>query len=236
MRRRVSTLTIAGVVTLVLLVVAAAARPGPGTATVALWSTWQAEIPAGSAGGQATTQSDLSWFAPVGQLLAAVVLVGLIIVLGRRLVVHLVANRAMGPPWRPRVAPAGGRVRFAGEDAEYAGALAEAADIGARSMADATRAGQPYAVSDAVIAAWVRLERVAAEAGVERRRRDTAVEFAHDLLARGLVSAPALDELVELYGRARFSDEYLGADDAHQAQRALVDIRRELTSHQVAPR
>ncbi len=87
----------------------------------------------------------------------------------------------------------------------------------------AARTGGPP--GDAVVAAWLRLEEAAELEGAGREPHQTATEFTTALLARHTTSEPALDELRELYQRARFGPPGLvGEDDAAAALAALDRI------------
>lgn len=89
------------------------------------------------------------------------------------------------------------------------------------------RAGGPPA--DAVIAAWVRLERLAATAGSARAAHQTPTEFTSALLTRHGVDEPAVAALRGLYHRARFGPAgALGAADAVAAGDALDGIESAL--------
>ncbi|ALG06545.1 DUF4129 domain-containing protein [Kibdelosporangium phytohabitans] len=79
--------------------------------------------------------------------------------------------------------------------------------------------------SDAVIAAWVQLERSAAETGVERQPHQTPTEFTAAVLAAQNADAEALATLRKLYHRARFGRPGgVTDDDAVLARRALEQI------------
>lgn len=89
------------------------------------------------------------------------------------------------------------------------------------------RAGGPP--SDAVVAAWVRLEQLAATAGSARAAHQTPTEFTSALLTRHGVDEPAVAALRGLYHRARFgAPGSLGAADAVAAGDALDDIESAL--------
>ena len=102
---------------------------------------------------------------------------------------------------------------------------------GARSgLAElAARVGGPP--SDAVVAAWLHLERAAAEGGSARQPHQTPTEFALALLAGHAVDRTSLDLLRRLYQRARFG---VGVDvteaDADVARRALERVAADLTA------
>jgi hypothetical protein len=78
---------------------------------------------------------------------------------------------------------------------------------------------------DAVIAAWVHLERSAAATGIERAPHQTPTEFTTALLEGQTTDRQALDELRGLYQRARFGQPGMVTDeDATKARRALEKI------------
>jgi len=94
------------------------------------------------------------------------------------------------------------------------------------------RGGPP---GDAVIAAWLRLEEAAAHEGAGRAPHQTATEFTAALLARHTTQEPALDELRELYQRARFGPPGLvGEAEADAAITALDRILHALAATPVS--
>jgi hypothetical protein len=85
------------------------------------------------------------------------------------------------------------------------------------------RAGGPP--SDAVIAAWVELERAAAASGTQRAPHQTPSEFTETVLYRHNADALALKDLRTLYHRARFGKpETVTLDDVDAARTALGRI------------
>jgi hypothetical protein len=83
--------------------------------------------------------------------------------------------------------------------------------------------------SNAVVACWVELEGVAEAAGQPRARAQTPTEFTAMLLAELSGDQQAVDTLLELYHRARFSSSPLpdhaaatAADSLHRLSLALV--------------
>ncbi|MGW4114844.1 DUF4129 domain-containing protein [Actinosynnema sp. NPDC004786] len=86
-------------------------------------------------------------------------------------------------------------------------------------------AGPP---GDAVIAAWLSLERAAEDSGVPRQGHQTATEFTGDLLRRYRVDETAAGTLRSAYQRARFGTAEVTADDARAATEALAHIVRDL--------
>jgi hypothetical protein len=83
----------------------------------------------------------------------------------------------------------------------------------------ALREGLPP--GDAVIAAWLALERAAGRGGLERGPAATATEFTLALLDRTPADPAAARTLLRLYHRARFSDHEVGAGDVAAARAAL---------------
>lgn len=86
---------------------------------------------------------------------------------------------------------------------------------------------------DAIIACWLRLEDVAADAGVEKTPAETAAELTERVLSTHQVSRQTLSRLADLYREARFSAHPLGDDARQEARDALEQIRRELTTEPV---
>jgi hypothetical protein len=83
----------------------------------------------------------------------------------------------------------------------------------------------------AVIACWVRLENVAAEAGVARGPGDTSTDLVARVLAGQRVSADglaALASLAEAYREARFATHTVDPATRDRARAALWQIRAEL--------
>jgi hypothetical protein len=84
------------------------------------------------------------------------------------------------------------------------------------------RGGPP---SDAVVAAWLRLEEAAAGSGLARLAHQTPTEFTDALRTRDGSVEPALDELRRLYQRARFArSAAIGPDEVTAARAALDEI------------
>jgi hypothetical protein len=93
--------------------------------------------------------------------------------------------------------------------------------------ADAVVAGDGVP-ADAVVAAWVALERAAARSGVPREPADTPTEFTVDVLDRTAADREATRTLLGLYLAARFGDDPLTARDVAAARAALAALRRTL--------
>jgi hypothetical protein len=77
---------------------------------------------------------------------------------------------------------------------------------------------------DAVVAAWMELERTAASGGIERDPAQTPTEFTLAVLDRTHADARAVRELLRLYLAARFSDHPVTDDDVRAARAALGRI------------
>ncbi|WP_291414310.1 DUF4129 domain-containing protein [Actinophytocola sp.] len=90
----------------------------------------------------------------------------------------------------------------------------------ARTELAGRRGGPP---GDAVIAAWLRLEEATAHEGAGREPHQTATEFTAALLARHITREPALDDLRELYQRARFGPPGQVGDAEADAALAALD-------------
>lgn len=218
---RRSTTTALAAAAVVLSGVAAAGRPDDAATGRVWWAGWDAggiddavvPDPAAAPGPGVLTVAL--------QVMAAVALAVVIILLLRRVVRRLRLRGRGLSSWA--ATPGTGRARRFGGGEAIATAdagLADAALAGASDLAE-TDTAWPWARSDAVIAAWVRLETAAASAGTHRRGHDTAAEFATHLAARRPRTADPLRTLLELYGRARFSDEELGPADGRTAHTAL---------------
>ncbi len=84
--------------------------------------------------------------------------------------------------------------------------------------------------SDAVIAAWLELEQVAADTGTALRAHQTPTEFTTGLIIEHRVLDQPLDTLRRLYQRARFGpDGTVQQRHADEARRALNEIVGALT-------
>lgn len=88
---------------------------------------------------------------------------------------------------------------------------------------------------DAVVAAWVALERAAERAGTRRDPAQTPTEFTTTVLASTRADADAVATLRGLYHRARFGEAPLGERDLDDARAALARIAADLATHQGRP-
>jgi hypothetical protein len=160
-------------------------------------------------------------------LVAAVVLVVTIIML----TVHLLSGRHHGLLERRVLEP---------EELERLAAPLPDVDLLGRStpVVDAVQAGLAGVVSGddvraAIIGAWLRLEEAASTVGTPRKDTDAPGDLVQRLLATHAVRPSRLEELAELYRRARFSREQLGEQDRADAARALAAVRSDLLGEPV---
>lgn len=84
---------------------------------------------------------------------------------------------------------------------------------------------------DAIVACWVRLEDVAAQAGIERRPSETSAELTERVLGTHWVTDERLDNLSRLYREARYSSHSMSEEARQRARVALEEIRAELAEH-----
>jgi Domain of unknown function (DUF4129) len=80
----------------------------------------------------------------------------------------------------------------------------------------------------AVIAAWARMERGLAAAGLPRRPAEAPFEYAGRVLEAALARPSSVHRLTGLFERAKFSQHRIGEGDRAQAIAALRAVRREL--------
>lgn len=70
---------------------------------------------------------------------------------------------------------------------------------------------------NAIVACWLRLETLTAEAGFERDPADTSEEFTSRILNQFAIDSSSVDRLAGLYREARFSSHHMG-----EAERAAA--------------
>jgi Domain of unknown function (DUF4129) len=80
----------------------------------------------------------------------------------------------------------------------------------------------------AVIAAWARMERGLAAAGLPRRPSEAPFEYAGRVLETSLARPASVHRLTGLFERAKFSHHRIGQADRDEAIAALRAVRREL--------
>ncbi|ACQ81113.1 conserved hypothetical protein [Beutenbergia cavernae DSM 12333] len=150
----------------------------------------------------------------VGIVLAVVVgaaLVAVVVVLLRRYARSWLRGRRVVAP------PTIGRV---GADTE----AEELPDLGEATQAARRALEEQAEPRDAIVAAWVELERAATAAGLQRAAWQTPTEFIHSVLVRTEADPPAVTRLRELYEAARFGTAEPGTDAVADAALALAAI------------
>jgi hypothetical protein len=80
----------------------------------------------------------------------------------------------------------------------------------------------------AVIAAWARMERGLAAAGLPRRPSEAPFEYAARVLETAMARPASVHRLTGLFERAKFSRHAIGPADRDEAVAALRAVRREL--------
>jgi len=80
----------------------------------------------------------------------------------------------------------------------------------------------------AVIAAWARMERGLAAAGLPRHPAEAPFEYAARVLQAALARPSSVHRLTGLFERAKFSHHLVGQADREEAIAALRTVRREL--------
>jgi len=156
---------------------------------------------------------------PGDERLAAVLTFGLKVILVAVVVILLVAVARAARESLARRTLAGRSALTPGE--VVPDALLEAAREGEQLIERGTPA-------NAVVAAWVRLEDAARDAGVRDDRARTSAELAHAVLRSFRVDGDALEELAGLYREARFSSHPLGEDVRTRARAALRQVTTDL--------
>ncbi|WP_402465467.1 DUF4129 domain-containing protein [Isoptericola aurantiacus] len=155
--------------------------------------------------------------------LAALALALLLWYGGRRLVTAL--RDAPPPPPDPDHLDAGEAAP--GTDAPVV-PLPELTDAVTRALAHLEDAPTP---DDAVVAAWIALEEVAAEHGTRRHPAQTPTEFTQDVLGRTPAPPDATATLRTLYQQARFTGHPTRPAQVEAARAALTGIARALEDH-----
>jgi Domain of unknown function (DUF4129) len=86
----------------------------------------------------------------------------------------------------------------------------------------------------AVIAAWIRMERGLAGAGLPRHAAETPLEYTARVLEGAAVTPAAVRRLADLYEQAKFSRHTIDEEMRRAAVEAVTVIRRELEAEQAA--
>ena len=159
-------------------------------------------------------QIDLSW---LGNVIATALLLGVCVL------VFLVLRWGWLHRWTPPERPE--EVDFdVLPDRRLADALREDADAQVRAVDQGTP-------RNAIVACWLRLQEVAAEAGVPPRPAETSAEFVVRALHTLDLDPRAIGSLAALYREARFSEHELGEAARDDARSALQRLRDDLRSH-----
>lgn len=112
-------------------------------------------------------------------------------------------------------------------------------ELGGGPLADALAAAVDESLDDlraepdprrAVIAAYVRLERVLAGYGLPRKASEAPLEYLGRMLGEFSVSPPAARRLTNLFERAKFSQHAVGPEMKEQAIGALETVRDDLAA------
>lgn len=162
-----------------------------------------------------------TWLAVIDWAILLLPLIALVVVIVLALILSL-RGRKLGMP-----TPVKARPPAPGIDGERVGTLLRAVHAAERKLAE-HEGGPP---GDAVIAAWLELERVAAETQHVKQAHETPTEFTDALTAEHADIRNATTQLRTLYHRARFGRPgAVGPQDAEAARRALHDIRTSLVA------
>lgn len=150
-------------------------------------------------------------FAVLVQVFVVVIILGvlLLFVLAARDLIRRVTPRITGE----------GEADFASPDVPQA--VLEGADHGLEAL----ERGAPR---NAIVAAWVALERAAGAAGLPRHPAETSTEYVTRVLGVWDVDPRSLAELAALYREARFSTHPLTEAHRRRAIAALATIRSDL--------
>lgn len=161
-------------------------------------------------GGDTEENPVLRWFL----ILLAIGVFTLLLLLALRFLTALLRR----PP--PAVPPDHLVTLAAADTAVDAPAMREGIEA-ARGILDSDRPPR-----DAIVEAWLELERAASVAGVGRHPAQTPTEFTTAVLARTPADERAVEVLRDLYRRVRFSSEPVGPGDGDAARAALRTIAR----------
>lgn len=162
-----------------------------------------------------------AWVAYVAQGLAIAALAAVLFLLGRHLA-RLIRERLRAIDTGPTGGEEGGVEALGLLDDVTQSALLEGLDHAGRALRGDLPPG------DAVVAAWLALERAAGRGGIPRGASQTATEFTLALLDRTPADPGAARTLLGLYHRARFSDHEVRPADVAAARAALEVLARAL--------
>jgi hypothetical protein len=89
--------------------------------------------------------------------------------------------------------------------------------------------------TDAVLRAWLAVEKAAARSGVPRKPSDTPTEFTSQVLAATEADRTSVESLLHLYHQARFSWHGLSAADKERARRCLQGLAASWSAFETRP-
>lgn len=89
------------------------------------------------------------------------------------------------------------------------------------------RGGSPR---NAIVEAWISLERAVEDSGIERDRSDTPTEFTMAALQSLPLTEAKLTELLSLFHRARFTTQDLGEEQINQAIECVETLRSDIAA------
>lgn len=166
--------------------------------------------------------------APWILVVVGLVVVGLLVAALVAALRRLVESRGATPPEDDRVV-APGEDPGGSVDDEALAVLREGVRAATRELDDDVPPG------DAVVAAWVAVERAAAATGVERDRAQTATELALAVLGATRADPGSTRELLGLYLAARYGAEPVSGPDVARARALLAVVAQGLAARQDAP-
>lgn len=161
------------------------------------------------------------WQLTLGGVLSILALAALVITAGAVLVRLRLRLRLRRRRLTARLGIRGGAEPAGSDELPEAEEIAAALDAGVAALEEGTP-------RNAVVAAWVALERALEAAGVERVPADTATDLVTRTLAAYDLDAEALGRLAGLYREARFSRHDLTAGHRIEAEQCLDLLRRQL--------
>ena len=186
----------------------AATTPTPTPTGTPMPSPTSARPSAAATGQRMSGNAGLTVLAVLGVLLIVLLLV--LVIAGLALAAGPLSN-TLRRRWDQRRSPSAGR--------PIVGSVPSRALTGA--LADLLRAVEQGSPRAGIIAAWVRLEGIAADAGVQPRRSETPAELTIRVLDEMSVPGRWVLRLAELYREARFSDHPMTEADRAEAGECL---------------
>lgn len=165
-----------------------------------------------SQGGPTSTPADGNHFVTTTVVWTLRVLLVLIVLTVLFVVVRAIVRRLRRDPVIPK-------------DAVRAGLLPDVLASGLRDIEGELDRGTS---SEAVINAWLALERTATSIGIDDDVARTPAEFVAEVLGGFHVGPEAIERLAALYREARFSEHPIGEEQREAARQALRRVRADL--------